>query len=104
MWRVRELKYQIKWAWQRLFRGYDDRVWWNLNSYLCKMLPVWLRKIKTGHLHPADLTEEAWEAMLEEMADGFEEGYYLMDIGDGDAEKFERAMKLFIERIFDLWD
>ena len=37
---------EIKWAWQRVFRGWDDRVIWGINYYLCEMMPVWLGELK----------------------------------------------------------
>jgi len=36
----------LKWAWQRVFRGWDDRVVWCIDGYLFEMLPIWLRRLK----------------------------------------------------------
>jgi hypothetical protein len=40
------IRNEIKWAWQRVFRGYDNRIIWSLDYYLSEMLPVWLRELK----------------------------------------------------------
>ncbi len=37
---------KIKWAWQRLTRGWDDRVIWAIDIYLARMLPIWLQVLK----------------------------------------------------------
>lgn len=31
---------QIKWAYQRLTRGYDDRVYWGFYSYFIQVIPA----------------------------------------------------------------
>jgi len=37
---------QVKWAWQRVFRGWDDRVIWSIDGHISKLLPIWLRELK----------------------------------------------------------
>lgn len=37
---------EIRFAWQRVFRGWDDRIIWSIDYYLAKMLPQWLEKLK----------------------------------------------------------
>lgn len=71
------------------------------------MLPIWLRELKDGHSHPMHLIEGEWRDILEKMAQGFEAGRRLrdgLDIELGDEDKFNRAMDLFREWFFDLWD
>lgn len=31
---------EIKWAWQRVKRGYDDRIFWEFDSYFYQFLPA----------------------------------------------------------------
>jgi hypothetical protein len=31
---------EIKWAWQRVVRGYDDRVYWGFDGYFIQVLPA----------------------------------------------------------------
>lgn len=38
---MKDIYNQIKWAYQRVFRGHDDRAYWNLDFYLASIaLPV----------------------------------------------------------------
>lgn len=72
---------QLKWAWQRLYRGWDDRVIWSIMDYLARLLPVWLERLKEekhgvpGSLCPEGMdVEEAsivWDGILDEMIAGF---------------------------------
>ena len=91
-----ELYLEIKWAWQRIFRGWDDRVIWGLDSYLCEYMPVWLRKLKKKQGCPLEMysdpyktsysdeefkeAQKRWHNLLEEIAEGFEAGkHYIED-------------------------
>jgi len=63
---------EIRWAWQRVVRGWDDTVWWSLDSFLCPIIIHTLTKLKEdGHGYPAELTVEKWGEVLAEMIDGF---------------------------------
>ena len=35
---------KIKWALQRMFKGYDDRIYWGFNTYIADILRPSLRK------------------------------------------------------------
>ena len=37
---------QIKYAWQRVFRGWDDRVIWSIDYYLTEYIPIWSKELK----------------------------------------------------------
>jgi len=43
---VAEAGRRIKWAWQRVFRGWDDRVIWSIDYYLAEMIPFWILELK----------------------------------------------------------
>lgn len=46
-WKIGEDIYnQFKWAWQRVFRGWDDRVIWSIDYHLAEMIPLWLTELK----------------------------------------------------------
>ena len=65
----------LHWAWQRVFRGWDDRVAWGIDWHLAKMLPVWINRMKEyGNSYPGDLTYEEWHGILDEMIIGFKAG------------------------------
>ena len=42
---------EIKWAWQRVFKGYDDTVFWDLDVYFLRIIPAlkkWCEKELQG--------------------------------------------------------
>jgi len=41
---------EIKWAWQRAVRGYDDRVNWGFNSYFLQVMPA-LKEFCTNYVN-----------------------------------------------------
>lgn len=77
---IKNIKNEIEWAWQRVFRGYDDRMIWSLNSYLDTYIPKIIRKmIKIVHGYPANpfceseiKNIEQWKEILEKIAKGFD--------------------------------
>jgi hypothetical protein len=84
----------INWAWQRVFRGYDDRIIWSIDGYLSRMIPLWVMQLKNNGIgfpmamyNDEDLDEknnyeasedstkkasDKWNAILDQIADGFE--------------------------------
>lgn len=126
---IEEIYLRIKWAWQRVFRGYDDRTIWSLDHYLANMIPIWMKALKDSdrcvpfsmfiNLEKDDRgnpTEESfeigrnrWKEILMNIADGFA-AYKEMDLYLDDAEKlkdlkitFDRAFNLFKEYFENLW-
>jgi len=47
---------QIKWAYQRVKRGYDDRIFWEFDSYFMKFIPA-LKKFCQKELADTRLME-----------------------------------------------
>lgn len=48
---LHDVRNNIVWMFQRIFRGWDNRVTWGIDDYLNYMMPVWLQKMledKTG--------------------------------------------------------
>jgi hypothetical protein len=43
---VRGINNEIKWTWQRVFRGWDDRVVWSIDMYLAENIPHWFKQLK----------------------------------------------------------
>ena len=73
---IEEFYYKIKYFLQRGFRGWDDTILWSIDYYLAEMMPIWLKKFKKNlHWHPAELTEEKWDEILDKIIAGFEAGY-----------------------------
>lgn len=76
---LREKKADIVFGFQRMFRGYDDTAFWNLNEYIARIaLPVLkdYRENKSGRPYNKDTgvwhTEEQWNARLDRMIKSFE--------------------------------
>ena len=71
-----EVKYQTKWAFQRVFRGYDDRWYWGLNGELDRVIPKCVRHMKENcsgcpdEYYKDDCKK--WEDILEKIARAFE--------------------------------
>ena len=121
----------LKWGWQRLFRGWDDRVIWSIDYHLAKNIPVWMRELKLrSHSIPArisvpeDYVDEnyntsdetfqirinQWNKILEDIAKGFDSYLEIEDLpydSDEIREKrddFEKGFDLLREWFGDFWD
>lgn len=99
------MKYRpIKFAFQRVFRGYDDYTLWDYPSHFKdRILPV-LRYHRFHCIgHPSHLKAEEWKDILNIMIKGFEEI-------DGDDDLWEentnyiKAMEMFSKWMPALWD
>ena len=129
---VEEICDRIKWAWQRVFRGWDDRVVWSIDHYLTEMIPVWLTKLKedktgvpvmcfeesdlndvSGCNNAAmDRAEQKYDNILDQIIEGFQTYQKMEDdcIWKNNPEyeelykKFENGMKLFTEYFGTFWD
>jgi hypothetical protein len=106
---------EVRYAWQRVFRGWDDRVWWDINGHISHYMPQWietLRKNTCGHPVTSEFdgmsvddAHDKWCKILKEMEDGFraldniESGDYLSkyalgEIALGDSKMLEEEKKL----------
>lgn len=53
---VKEVMHLLKYAWQRVYRGWDNTVAWDLSGYLCDLMPQILdRMIERGNGYPAHI-------------------------------------------------
>lgn len=124
-----ELWLRIKWAWQRVFRGYDDRVIWSVDYYLSSMIPKWMNELKNNDDgvpsslfvglekdesgNPTDESIEIarvkWNEILTDIGKGFaaynEMNMYLCDDEKIDELKiiFNHGFDLFKKYFSDLW-
>ena len=125
---------EIRWAWQRVFRGWDDRVTWGIDSYLAEILPQWiamLKKYKQGipfdmfpeeYLMQNDVDKkiekeasEKFDAILDKISLGFKSYMTLTNLDydfknkDKKEEKaltqnFDEGFDLFKKHFGSLWD
>jgi len=128
---IEDAFYQIKWAWQRVFRGWDDRVVWSIDQHLAEKIPIWLKTLKeTKTGVPASMfeddafqppyyssskedwkkAEEKWNKTLDAISEGFQAYIKIMnEIPQGQElidleEKFQIGFDLFKDCFRDLWD
>ena len=122
---VGEWRRHIKWAWQRVFRGWDDRALWGLDYWLVgkmrEMLPKMRDKSgipsccysKLGWGSPSDEEDNAaikkWHGYVDQMIDGFEAANEILDSDSLVSyeklhERYHEGMKVFVEYMFALWN
>ena len=117
---------ELKHAYQRVFRGYDDRVIWSIDYYLSDMIPIWMeRLIEDKHGTPMmmfsdedmvndnshhygeiknevlEIRKKEYDAILQKIADGFR-GYQKMDEVKYQSEEYNKLQGDFDEA-FDLF-
>lgn len=69
---IRKIYNETKWACQRVFRGWDDRISWSIDYYLAENMPLWLLEIKKYGGYPSSLeSKEEWDAILDKIIEGF---------------------------------
>ena len=76
---AKQLKRELKWAWQRVKRGYDDQIFWSFDHYLDQIIIKdlqWMLENRNGSPVLDGWTEddchEKWTEVLKEML------YYFM--------------------------
>lgn len=76
-----ELYYWLKYSIQRAFRGYADCDVWNVDGYLCEIMPSMIKQLKEKtHGYPSHLSSpEEWETILNKIILGFEAGKKLIN-------------------------
>ena len=117
---VEDLLHNLRWAWQRVYRGWDDRVVWSIDGHLATMMPIWLQRLKeTNHGVPCLFTndndyaegERLWNEKLDAMISGFEAARKIVYTEFDSAieeerleNEFARGMDVFTKYFFYLWD
>ena len=124
--------YLIKWPWQRLSRGFDDRTTWSLDHTIAKFVIPRLEHLKkTTHGYPGTQgasTSEEWGECIDKMIWSFQytlSGYDLYDDSNcvwsckesreyhvkkrekqnkRDFVRFRTGMRLFAKFYPNLWD
>lgn len=116
LYKLGDWKREIKWAWQRAFRGYDDTAYWGLYHYIAKIaMPVLKEYRFNGHGVPGMVCEkdepmeksiERWNGILDKMI-------YAFDVIIKDEnfiepvevqERVDEGLKLFAKYFQTLWD
>ena len=109
---IKDWKYEVKWAYQRIIRGYDDRALWNLEYHLAKVIKeVTFQMAENSNGYPHRVgSEKKWKQILLDISFGFgsyiemdwfisnQKEYKVLD------REFKKGMKLFAEYFKGLWD
>lgn len=121
---------EIKYAWQRVFRGWDDRITWSLDYYLAEKIPLWLTKLKedkngvpmqiiqdgdcVGENHdiPNDILElrqKEYHEILDKIIRGFVAYREMNEVFTKEEteplqKEFNKGMELFVEWFSSFWD
>lgn len=114
--RIVDCKDEVKWAFQRAFRGYDNTAYWSLYSYLTNIaLPVLRDYRKNKHGIPSMVmrkgesfkkSEERWNEILDKMIYAFQvikEDRSYINPPEVD-KKVQEGLKLFGKYYQTLWD
>lgn len=98
----------ILWAYQRVVRGYDDRVTWCLHEYIDDMILAHIdHQIIKCVGYPYGLTMKKWKKVLETMRKGFvPEPNYLENKKAFNKWRKDRTKALVLFSIYydSLWD
>jgi hypothetical protein len=113
---------EVKYAWQRVFLGWDERVIWSIDYHLAEMIPVWMRQLKrdkmgvpmmayreedlqdpSGEISKVatELATNLYDDVLEEIAIGFE-AYIAKDEYKFKTPEEEKELEKKFENGFDL--
>lgn len=122
---LNDVRYAVKWSFQRITRGYCDCDWFNLSYWFSEVVPCMLRELIDGAGHPYDMLPEEWERYLAEMASHIEntqeEVWEKLNQYDSDKEKDKwlnrikeinewqeaechKGLQMMADRFYDLWD
>jgi len=98
---------RLRFAFQRLFRGWDDSETWSLDVPLAKNIAPRLRRFKElNNGIPCGETEVSWDIKLDAMIWAFEFAASEERWGCPSKEQWEKAQKglgLFAKHYFSLW-
>lgn len=97
----------IKYGWQRLVRGYDDRLFWGMAEYLDPMVIAHVKNLREhGTGHPSWITQKRWNKILDTILKGMEPEPD--DFGSKTWRKYikdrEKALALLAYYWDNLWD
>lgn len=100
---------RIKFAFQRMFRGYDDTAKWALNDYIADIaIPMLKHLVKNGVGNPVSTTDKQWKADLRKMIKGFEAYKKIQYSANPNFSKLDKiqteGLRLFAENFSSLWD
>lgn len=109
LWKIQEwknqIKWQIKWAYQRVVHGHDERALWSLHVYIDPIIVAHLEyQLKHGSGYPLELTNKKWKKILKAMHKGFRPApTALEEVKKYSKWKKDRALALVLFSIYYDW-
>lgn len=124
--RLKYLPQAIKYRFQRAFRGWADCDTWDMDFWFMEVMKPMLQHLRDTHTsHPGNLTEEAWNVvlnrmifLLNEMDENTCSRQIIFGRGSGKSKDFQRLIdvckyraackdeffRLFSKYFYDLWN
>lgn len=74
LYKLGDWKNEVKWAYQRAFRGYDDRLFWDMAGYVDRLIVVHCKHLRENAVgYPSGLTQKKWNKILDTIILGMQE-------------------------------
>jgi hypothetical protein len=104
--RPRHYRRQLRFAWQRVFRGYDDLAVWDFHSWhTTSVINILTELQKHSNGYPAGMTEEQWAITLKGLIDAFKAIKEGDELADGEHQRrIDFAFRAFATYYQYLWD
>lgn len=105
--RLGTIKRELGYAWQRVWKGYDNRFWWDMNNAFINLYTELFKEFRDNmNSHPHNIGHVEWKNILDKMVNLLEQMWTLEDNCEyGKAlKKKNEFFKLFSEYFYDLWD
>ena len=107
---IKDIPREIKWCWQRINRGWDDREIWSLDVTIAKFILPRLKHLRDNNMgYPSSLSAQVeWNLILDEIIEAFEliqdESYFDMNDYQKKQDKIDKGLQLFAKYYQGLWD
>lgn len=104
--KIREIRQELKWAWQRAWKGYDDSFWWGMDENFTVLYKELLKELRNNlYSHPNTMTFEEWEQILDEMICLLDNmSWSMSNEYEIKIKNKNRFFELFSKHFYDLWD
>lgn len=108
--RLRHIKYELKYAWQRAWRGYDDSMVFNIDHTFIELYKEIFKTFKENlYFYPATMTEKEWNDTLDKMIKCLDKMYHILYESDNDdvvliEDEKNEFFELFNKHFWDLWN
>ncbi len=112
--KTKALKNELKYAWQRAYRGYDDLMAWNIDDGFLQLYGEILKNYRNNlHSYLCDINSEEWNKVLDEMIELLDrmdidkcdiiQGYH-KEVHNEIINNKDRFFELFSKYFYDLWN